>query len=108
MKKKIRKCRLANSEHRDVDLLDYEEEIIDTINKTVPGKNPRVYRDHFATDELTQSEAVSLGRALAKIEKLKGFGKTVTIFRLFDGKTCDIEKTDESATHNGRKGGRLR
>lgn len=35
MAKLIRKCRLADSSHRDVDLRIYEDIIIETINKTV-------------------------------------------------------------------------
>ncbi|MBQ2941559.1 MAG: hypothetical protein IJD97_04915 [Clostridia bacterium] len=70
MAKIIRKCRLADSSHRNVDLRIYENIIIDTINKTVPRKNPAVYKDAFVTDKLNQSEAVALGRALAKIDEL--------------------------------------
>ena len=103
MAKLIRKCRLADSSHRDVDLRIYEDVIIDTINKTVPGKNPAVYRDSFVTDKLTQSEAVALGRALAKIDELKVYGKEVKIFRLFDGRTCEVEeKNDKKKTKGGR------
>ena len=87
-----RKCRLAVSEHKDVDLREYETLIIQTINATVKGKNPKVFKNYFSTDVLTQSEAVSLGRALAKIDELKVYGKTVTTFRLFDGKTYDSEE----------------
>jgi len=89
-----RKCRLADSEHRDVDLRKFQKEIIDTINDTVPGKNPQVFESYFSTDPLTQSEAVAIGRALSKVEKLKGYGKTVTIFRLFDGKTYESENSN--------------
>ena len=64
------------------------------INKTVPGKNPAVYRDSFVTDKLTQSEAVALVRALAKIDELKALGKPVTIFRLFDGKAYECEESN--------------
>ncbi len=70
MAKLIRKCRLADSSHRDVDLRFYEDIIIETINKTVPGKHPSVHKDCFLTDKLNQSEAVALGRALAKIDEL--------------------------------------
>ena len=84
-----RKYRLADSTHRDVDLCTYRQIIIDTVNDTVPNKNPEVYKDCFTTDSLTHSEAVLLGRALSKVEELKGFGKTVTIFRLFDGKLSE-------------------
>lgn len=109
-----RKCRLADSSHKDVDLRLFEEEIIQTINNTVPGKNPKIYQFYFSTDPLTQSEAVSLGRALAKIDNLKNYGKTVTIFRLFDGKTYESENsntpiTAKKAENNYKpKGGRIR
>ena len=86
---KRRRCKLANSEYKDIDLREYEDMIVETINNTVPGKNPVVCEKYFYTDVLTQSEAVSLGRALAKIEGLKEMGKTVTTFRLFDGKVYD-------------------
>ena len=92
---KRRRCKLANSEYKDIDLREYKDVIIETINSTVPGKNPVVCKKYFYTDVLTQSEAVSLGRALAKIEGLKEMGKTVTTFRLFDGKVYDEEEKDE-------------
>ena len=92
---KRRKCKLANSDYKNIDLREYKDVIIETINTTVPGKNPVVCKKYFYTDVLTQSEAVSLGRALAKIEGLKEMGKTVTTFRLFDGKVYDEEEKDE-------------
>ena len=60
MSNQRRKCRLADSEHRNVDLRDYEQLIIDTANNTVADKNPKVFKDYFSTDPLTQSEAVLL------------------------------------------------
>ena len=86
-----RKCKLAVSDHKEIDLCQFEDIIIRTVNATVPGKNPKVCKNYFSTDLLTQSEAVSLGRALAKIEELKVYGKSVTIFRLFDGKVYESE-----------------
>ena len=59
-----RKCRFADSEHKDVDLRKYAKIIEDTINKTVPGKNPKVYENYFSTDVLDQREAAAIGRAL--------------------------------------------
>ena len=104
-----RKCRLAVSDYKDTDLRQYEDIIIQTVNATVKGKNPKVSKNYFSTDLLTQSEAVSLGRALAKIEELKVYGKSVTIFRLFDGK---VYESETSATPISRKqlkkGGRKR
>lgn len=108
MSNRIRKCRLANSKYKDIDLLNYKEIIIDTINKTIPGKNPQVYSDYFSTDALTHSESVALGRALSKIEELNKFGKTVTIFRLFDGRTYDTNDSKTKQENNKPKGGRLR
>ena len=87
-----RKCKLSVSEYSNIDLREYEKVIVQTINATVKGKNPKVFKNYFSTDVLTQSEAVSLGRALAKIDELKIYGKTVTTFRLFDGKTYDSEE----------------
>ena len=107
MKVPRRKCRLAASKYKDVDLRQYNKLIIDTINATVPGKNPVVFKDHFSPDVLTQSEAVSLGRAMAKLNELKGYGKTVTIFRLFDGRTYQNEESNIPLKHNS-KGGRFR
>lgn len=101
-----RRCRLADKAHRDVDLRQYTKAIIDTINETVPNKNPEVYKDHFSTDPLTQWESVLLGRALAKLDELKPYGKQVTVFRLFDGRTCLCDEND--ASNKKRKGGRIR
>jgi hypothetical protein len=62
-----RKCKLADSNHKNVDIRRFEKLIIDTVNKTVPNKNPKVFKEYFSTDPLTQSESVLLGRALAKL-----------------------------------------
>lgn len=101
-----RKCRLADKAHKDVDLRQYAKIIIDTINETVPNKNPKVYQSYFSTDPLSQWEAVQLGKALAKLDELKPYGKQVTVFRLFDGRTCLCDEND--ASNKKRKGGRIR
>ena len=104
-----RKCRLAVAEYSGVDLRQFEDVIIQTVNATVKNKHPRVFKDYFSTDVLTQSEAVSLGRALAKIDELKVYGKTVNIFRLFDGKTYASEGAVMPIKKNQAKmGGRMR
>ena len=104
-----RKYRLANSEYSQVKLTDYEQIIIDTINRAVPNKNPKVFEHYFSTDELTQSEAVSMGRALSKIEELSAFGKEVRTFRLFDGKTYHSEEAVLPVQKKHiQKGGRFR
>lgn len=101
-----RRCRLADKAHRDVDLRQYAKIIIDTINETVPGKQSKVYKTHFETDLLSQWEAVQVGRALSKLDELKPYGKQVTVFRLFDGRTC--LSGDDTAFNKKRKGGRIR
>ena len=91
MAQKRRKCKLVNSDYSHIDLRKFEQLIIDTVEKTIPGKNPKVFPDYFSTDPLTQGEAVALGRELSKLSELKGYGKEVTTFRLFDGRTYDSE-----------------
>ena len=107
MSEKRRVCRLADRQHKDIDLRQYEEIIIKTINDTVPGKNPIVSKDSFSTDPLTHSQAVHLGRALSRLDALKQYGKQVTQYRLFEGKIVDVEPAD-TATVKGPKGGRKR
>ena len=92
MAQKRRKCKLVNADYSEVDLRNYSQLIIETIEKTVPNKNPKVFKSYFSTDPLTQGEAVALGRELSKVPELNGFGKTVTTFRLFDGRTFDSEE----------------
>ena len=107
MSSQRRKYRLADSGHRNIDLRSFEEIIITTVNATVPGKNPKVYEDYFSTDLLSQSEAVCLGRALSKLTELNIYGKQVTIFRLFDGKTYDSEDSEKPSVRNVTKGGHV-
>lgn len=79
------------------------------IVNMVPNKNPKVFEHYFSTDELTQSEAVSMGRALSKIEGLSVFGKEVKTFRLFDGKTYSSEEAVLPIEKQTKvKGGRFR
>ena len=89
-----RKCKLADSKFSNIDLRNYKQLIIDTINTTVPNKNPQVFKDYYSTDVLNQSESVLIGRALAKLDELKVYGKQVTIFRLFDGKVYNSESSN--------------
>ena len=95
----LRKYKLSDRS-QNVDLRQYQDEIVDTINEAVPDKHPKVYKDHFTTDQLTHSEAVRIGRALSKSDNLAAFGKTVTTFRLFSGTTGEVEDRP--------KGGRMR
>lgn len=98
-----RKYRLADSSHSDVDLRKYRKLIIDTVNKTVGNKNPRVFKEYFSTDPLTQSEAVLLGRALSKLDELNVYGKTITTFRLFDGKMYESEEASKPVNYNKKE-----
>ena len=109
MTTKRRKFKLANADYRDTNLKKYEQIIIDTINRTVPGKDPKVFENYFSTNILNHSEAVSIGRALAKIDELSVLGQEKTIFRLFDGKTYDSEESTKPTTKKCLpKGGRKR
>ena len=103
-----RKCRIANSEYPNIDLRIFEGEIINTINQTVPGKNPKVFQHYYSTDILTQSEAVLIGRALSKIDGLSAYGKEVRIFRLFDGSIYENEDALVPVKKSKVKGGRVR
>jgi hypothetical protein len=103
-----RKCTLATSIREEVDLRDYEDIILQIIHATVKNKHPMVFKDYFSTDELTQSEAVSLGRALAKVDSLKPYGKTIQTFRLFEGKTYASEASRTPVKKQTMKGGRRR
>ena len=98
-----RKYKLADSSHSDIDLRKHRKLIIDTVNTTVGNKNPKVYKEYFSTDPLTQSEAVTLGRALAKLDELKIYGKTVTTFRLFDGKIYESENAEKPLKYKKEK-----
>ena len=110
-----RKCKLVNSDVKDkTDLRQYEQMIVETINATVKGKNPKVFEKYFSTDPLSQSEAVAIGRALAKIPELYSLGKTITTFRLFDGRTCESEESNtpqkskiNSQPKKSNRGGRM-
>lgn len=83
-------CKLTNkSQRNNVDLRNYSQLIIDTINKIAPNKNPIVNQHSFSTDPLTHSEAVKLGFALAMIPEISKLGIWVHTFRLFDGKIVE-------------------
>ena len=78
----------------EIDLRDYEQEIVCAIEKVAPGKHPKVFKDHYSTDMLTQSESVKIGRELATIDDLKKLGKQITTFRLFEGKLYSSEDSN--------------
>ena len=86
-------CKLADKNNREsVDLRDYEDIILDVINEIAPNKNPKVEEHSFSSDPLTQSQAVRLGLALSAIPDLAVLGKTITTFRLFDGRIVEDSK----------------
>ena len=84
-----RMFRLSNATHKDIDLREYEDEILEIADHIIPGKNPKVYQNYLMTDELTQRERVRLGREFSKSPRLKQYGKGVTSFRLFEGKRVE-------------------
>ena len=73
--------------------------LIFVSTRIIPGKNPKVYHNYFMTDEPTQGERVRLGRELSKSPRLKQYGKEVTSFRLFEGKSVE-EKEEEKDGRN--------
>ena len=90
-------CKLADKNNREsVDLRDYKDIILNVINEIAPNKNPKVEEHSFSTDRLTQSEAVRIGLALSAIPELAVLGKTITTFRLFDGRV--VEDTPQVAS----------
>lgn len=95
-----RVCKFSDKKWKNVDLTQYSQIIIDTINNTVPGKNPEVNVKSFSTNVLTHTEAVKLGIALASLDELVCYGKEVKIFRLFDGKIEDTDKKDNNKSSN--------
>ena len=110
---KRRKCRLVNADYKNIDLRKYEQIIVDTIETTVPGKNPKVFENYFSTDPLTQGEAITIGRELSKIPALARYGKRVESFRLFDGRLFDDENSEPTTKPKRKpvttnKGGRMK
>ena len=93
--------RPVNTEN-GVNLLRYEELILNTINSITPGKNPVVYTDYFEIDMLDQREAVALGRALSGLNELQQYGRRIESFRLFKG----TAKGKDEQIHN-HKGGHM-
>ena len=87
-----RMFRLSDARHKDIDLREYEDEILEIADRILPGKNPKVCQNYFMTDEQTQGERVRLGRELSKSPRLKQYGKKVTCFRLFEGKRVEQKK----------------
>jgi len=55
-----RKYRLADTSHSSVDLRDYRKIIIETVEKTVPGKRPKVFQEYYSIDLISHSESVAL------------------------------------------------
>ena len=110
---KRRICTFADKSHKDVDLTQYSQIIIDKINATIPGKNPKVDKHSFSTDELTHQQAVQIGRSLACLKELEEYGKRVTIFRLFSGKVIDTDDKENKPKIKRKKiknttGGRIK
>ena len=96
-------CKLTDKNLREtVDLRNYEDLIINTINEVAPGKNPEVQKDHFSTDVLSHSEAVKIGFALAEIPEIAKLGILVSIFRLFNGRIVEEKEDKKEKRSNDR------
>lgn len=99
-----RVCKLTDKNQRNnVDLRNYSQAIIDTINKIAPNKNPIVYQHSFSTDPLTHSQSVKLGFALAEIPEIAKLGIWVKTFRLFDGRIIEDKKEKRNDSSNDKK-----
>ena len=99
-----RVCKLTDKNQRNtVDLRNYSQTIIDTINKIAPNKNPIVNQHSFSTDPLTHSEAVKIGFALAEIPEIAELGIWVKTFRLFDGRIIEDKKEKRNDSSNDKK-----
>lgn len=98
-----RMFRLSDASHKDIDLREYEDEILEIADRIIPGKNPKVYQNYFMTDELTQGERVRLGRELSKSPRLKQYGKEVTSFRLFEGKSVEEKEEEKDGRERWKK-----
>ena len=99
-----RVCKLTDKNQRNnVDLRNYSQTIIDTINKIAPNKNPIVYQHSFSTDPLTHSQSVKLGFALAEIPEIAKLGIWVKTFRLFDGRIIEYKKEKRNDSGNDKK-----
>ena len=94
-----RMFRLSDASHKDIDLREYEDEILEIADRIIPGKNPKVYQNYFMIDELTRGERVRLERELSKSPQLKKYRKEVINFRLFEGKSVE-EKEEEKGGRN--------
>lgn len=96
-------CKLTDKKLREtVDLRNYEDLIINTINEVAPGKNPDVQKDHFSTDVLSHSESIKIGFALAEIPEIAKLGILVSIFRLFNGRIVEEKEGQKEKHSNGR------
>ena len=99
-----RVCKLTDkSQRNNVDLRNYSQTIINTINKIAPNKNPTVNQHSFSTDPLTHSEAVKLGFALAEVPEIAKLGIWVKTFRLFDGRIIEDKKEKRNDSSNDKK-----
>jgi len=97
-------CKLTDKTRRkNVDLRNYSQTIIDTINKIAPNKNPIVSQYSFSTDVLTHSEAVKIGFALAMLPEIADLGIWVKTFRLFDGRIVEDKKEKRNDSSNKQK-----
>ena len=76
---------------------------MEIADRIILGKDPKVYQNYFMTDELTQGERVRLGRELSKSPRLKQYGKEVTSFRLFEGKSVEEKEEEKDGRERWKK-----
>lgn len=84
-----RMFRLSDASHKDIVLREYEDEILEIADRIIPGKNPKVYQNYFMNRWTDTGGRVPFGEGIIKSPRLKQYGKEVTSFRLFEGKSLE-------------------
>ena len=98
-----RQFRLADRNHADVDLTQYEDIILGVIKEFAPNSNPVVTKEYYEINEISQRQRIAIGHELAKAENLGHLSKIVEQVRLFQGHvvtdnsdTADMDDDDDT------------
>ena len=99
----MRKYSLADGSKRGaVDLRDYEDIIVAAVQEFAPGTTVAVCKDYYiVNDQLTQSQAVKIGRRICESD-LKSH--CIKLSKLFNSKIVK-EKTNDNREEQKRPGG---
>ena len=99
----MRKYTLADGSKRDtVDLRDYEDIIVAAVQEFAPGNSVVVNRDcYIVKDQLTQSQAVKIGRKICESDLSK---HCIKLSKLFSSRIVK-EKDNDNGKEQKRPGG---